>query len=143
MLPRVPNWRRAGCLEGCPKGTSKTTGKKHKGSVRALDRPCAPWKPPAAPNYPLRHPKYRLIETIRPLIEVHWGGLGRKLEYDSPNVVAAWAPSASAHAVSALAGLAEHGWLRGRQTGGWLSKLWSLFGLHTKWDIDVDIDTDS
>ena len=28
---------------------------------------------PEPPNYPLRHPKYHLIETIRPLIEVHWG----------------------------------------------------------------------
>ena len=28
---------------------------------------------PAPPNYHLRHPKYHLIETIRPLIEVHWG----------------------------------------------------------------------
>ena len=28
---------------------------------------------PAAPNYPLRDPKYHLIETIRPLIELHWG----------------------------------------------------------------------
>ena len=25
------------------------------------------------PNYPLRDPIYHLIETIRPLIEVHWG----------------------------------------------------------------------
>ena len=24
------------------------------------------------PNYPLRDPKYHLIETIRPLIELHW-----------------------------------------------------------------------
>ena len=29
---------------------------------------------PAPPNYPLRHPKYHIIETIAPLIEVHWGG---------------------------------------------------------------------
>ena len=28
---------------------------------------------PAPPNYPLRNPKYHLIESIRPLIEVHWG----------------------------------------------------------------------
>ena len=28
---------------------------------------------PAPPNYPLRDPKYHLIETIRPLIEVHRG----------------------------------------------------------------------
>ena len=29
---------------------------------------------PPAPNYPfLRDSKYHLIETIRPLIEVHWG----------------------------------------------------------------------
>ena len=28
---------------------------------------------PATPHYPLRHPKYHLIETTRPLIEVHWG----------------------------------------------------------------------
>ena len=28
---------------------------------------------PAPPNYPLRDPKYHLIETIRPLIEVLWG----------------------------------------------------------------------
>ena len=32
---------------------------------------------PAPPNYPVRDPKYHLIETIRPLIEVHWGS--RKL----------------------------------------------------------------
>ena len=32
---------------------------------------------PAPPNYPLRQPKYHLMETIRPLIEVHWGGLRR------------------------------------------------------------------
>ena len=31
----------------------------------------------APPNYPLRHPKYHLIETIRPLIEVH---LSRNIE---------------------------------------------------------------
>ena len=30
-------------------------------------------KYPAPPNYPLRYPKYHLIETIRPLIEVLWG----------------------------------------------------------------------
>ena len=29
--------------------------------------------PPALPNCPLKYPKYHLIETIRPLIEVHWG----------------------------------------------------------------------
>ena len=29
--------------------------------------------PPAPPNYPLRHPRYHLIEIIRPLIEVPWG----------------------------------------------------------------------
>ena len=28
---------------------------------------------PALPDYPLRHPKYHLIETIRPSIEVLWG----------------------------------------------------------------------
>ena len=28
---------------------------------------------PAPPNCPLRDPKYHLIETIRPLIELHWG----------------------------------------------------------------------
>ena len=28
---------------------------------------------PAPPNHRLRDPKYHLIETIRPLIEVHWG----------------------------------------------------------------------
>ena len=28
---------------------------------------------PAPPNYPLIDPKYHLIETTRPLIEVHWG----------------------------------------------------------------------
>ena len=32
---------------------------------------------PAPPNYPLRHPKYHLIETRRPLVELHCGGLGR------------------------------------------------------------------
>ena len=32
---------------------------------------------PAPPNYPLRYPKYQLMETIRPGIEVHWRGLGR------------------------------------------------------------------
>ena len=30
---------------------------------------------PAAPNYPLRCPKYHLIESIRPLMEVHGGVL--------------------------------------------------------------------
>ena len=32
------------------------------------------WFPylPAPPNYPLRRPKYHLIDTIRPLIEVRW-----------------------------------------------------------------------
>ena len=34
-------------------------------------------KLPAPPNYPLRHPKYHLTETIRALIEVQLGGLGR------------------------------------------------------------------
>ena len=29
------------------------------------------------PNCPLRNPKYHLIQTIRPLIEVHWGRVGR------------------------------------------------------------------
>ena len=28
---------------------------------------------PAPPNYPLRYPIYQLIESIRPLIEVHRG----------------------------------------------------------------------
>ena len=28
---------------------------------------------PAPPNHPLRYPKYHLIETKRPLTEVHWG----------------------------------------------------------------------
>ena len=28
---------------------------------------------PAPPNYPVRYPKYHLIESIRPLREVHWG----------------------------------------------------------------------
>ena len=27
---------------------------------------------PAPSNYPFRNPKHHLIETIRPLIEVHW-----------------------------------------------------------------------
>ena len=27
----------------------------------------------SAPNYPFRHPKYHLIGTIRPSVEVHWG----------------------------------------------------------------------
>ena len=31
---------------------------------------------PTSPNYALRDPKYHLIETIRPLIEVHWGAVG-------------------------------------------------------------------
>ena len=36
-------------------------------------------KIPAPPNYPLRYPKYHLIETIRPLVvEVHGGGVGTK-----------------------------------------------------------------
>ena len=30
---------------------------------------------PTVPNDPLRHPKYRLRETMRPLIELHWGML--------------------------------------------------------------------
>ena len=37
------------------------------------------WFGPAPPNFPLRDPKYHLIETIRPLIEVHWGVLGMVL----------------------------------------------------------------
>ena len=32
-----------------------------------------PLESPAPPNYPLRDPKYHLIEIRRPLIEVHWG----------------------------------------------------------------------
>ena len=28
---------------------------------------------PEPPNCPLRHQKYHLIETRRPLIEIHWG----------------------------------------------------------------------
>ena len=32
---------------------------------------------PAPPNYPLRGPKYHLIDTIRPLIEIHWGVLAQ------------------------------------------------------------------
>ena len=28
---------------------------------------------PVPPNSPLGHPKYHPIETIRPVIEVHWG----------------------------------------------------------------------
>ena len=28
---------------------------------------------PAPPNYPVRDPKYHLIETIGLFIEVHWG----------------------------------------------------------------------
>ena len=31
---------------------------------------------PAPPNYPLKDPKYHLLETIRPLMEVYLGGLG-------------------------------------------------------------------
>ena len=31
----------------------------------------------STPNYPLRDPIYQLIEIIRPLIEVHWGGGSR------------------------------------------------------------------
>ena len=31
------------------------------------------FKIPASPNCPLRQPKYHLIETTRPLIQVHWG----------------------------------------------------------------------
>ena len=30
---------------------------------------------PAPPNYPLRDPIYQLVETIMPLVEVHWGVL--------------------------------------------------------------------
>ena len=30
---------------------------------------------PAPLNYPLRDPKYHLVETIRPVLEVHWGVL--------------------------------------------------------------------
>ena len=30
---------------------------------------------PTPPNYHLRYPKYHLIQTIRPLIELHWGVL--------------------------------------------------------------------
>ena len=29
---------------------------------------------PAPPNYPLSNPRYHLFETLRPLIEPHWGG---------------------------------------------------------------------
>ena len=29
----------------------------------------------STPNYPLRDPKYHLMDTIRPSIEVHWGVL--------------------------------------------------------------------
>ena len=32
-----------------------------------------PGSPSAPPNYTLGYPKYHLIETIRPLIHVHWG----------------------------------------------------------------------
>ena len=28
---------------------------------------------PARPNYPVRHPKYHLMKTRRPLMEVYWG----------------------------------------------------------------------
>ena len=39
---------------------------------------------PAPPNYPLRDPKYHLIETIRPLMEVHWGVLVYNIVYIFP-----------------------------------------------------------
>ena len=45
-------------------------------SRRPQDRQSPPKRSaylPAAPNYPLRYPKYHLIETIRLLIELHWG----------------------------------------------------------------------
>ena len=34
---------------------------------------CKPRSSPAPPDYPLRNPKYHLMESIRPLIKVHWG----------------------------------------------------------------------
>ena len=40
---------------------------------------------PAPPNYPLRYPKYHLIETMRPLIEVHWGSRYMRLLFGSPH----------------------------------------------------------
>ena len=39
---------------------------------------------PAPPNYPLRYPIYQLIETIRPLIEVHWGAPGWSVTLTTP-----------------------------------------------------------
>ena len=38
-------------------------------NTQSLNAQC----PPAPTNYPLRDPKYHLIETIRLLIEIHWG----------------------------------------------------------------------
>ena len=54
---------------------------------------------PAPPNYPLRDPKYHLIETIRPFIEVHWGpgsrGIWPGAGLPGPGVLlAAWPPLA-------------------------------------------------
>ena len=34
---------------------------------------CKGGSDPAPPNYPLRYPIHQPVETIRPLIEVHWG----------------------------------------------------------------------
>ena len=51
----------------------KSWRKKGVGAVAALG-PREPGHADARPNCSSRNPKYHLIETIRPLTEVHWGG---------------------------------------------------------------------
>ena len=73
------------CQDWCPEGPSTPIhGNYSKSYLRFL------------PNYPSRHPKYHLMETIRPLIGVHCGGagLGLRIEglqmrgpYPGPNLM--------------------------------------------------------
>ena len=41
---------------------------------------------PVPPNYCLREPKYHLIETIRPLTEIHWEVLETKVDPMAPRM---------------------------------------------------------
>ena len=61
---------------------------------------------PAPPNYPSRHHKYHLIETIRPLIEVHWE-LVLNGPQIGPSMVSVWFPmeTGGASEVSQTGGL--------------------------------------
>ena len=55
-----------------PGGPSQKEGGRDPGLNMTTPPGPLPQNRPAPPNYPLRHLKYHLMQTIRPLIGVHW-----------------------------------------------------------------------